>query len=319
VEVTSIGPTEVEVKLADGRPGVIARSDFVEEPVPSVGDRVEVAMLARDDPKKRVVASRAWARSLRGWEALELAAAQRSPISGTVTKVVKGGLIVDVGVRCFLPGSMVDDHRIEDLSGFLGQTVEALVHELNRAGDRAVLNRRELLRRQRRDIEREALNNLQVGAVMTGVIAEVVNYGVYVDLKGIRGLVHVSEIAWDRGTTPNALGEVGDEVQVKVIDIQRAKRRVALSVRQLGEDPFASIPIKAVVPGTVVKVLEHGLVVRLNDHPVSGLVHTRELSDFPGMRPDQVAVVGESVWVKVLSVDSASRRVSLSLRQAMMG
>ena len=319
VVVTAVLAEDVEVKLADGRPGVTKKSDFVGEPMPAIGDRIQVAMLARDDPKRRVVVSRAWARTLVAWDALEQAKAAGAPLTGPVVKVVKGGVVVDLGVRSFLPSSMIDEDLVEDLQSLIGQEFTVLVHELDRGNDRVVVNRRELLRRQRREAQRAAFSSIKVGDRRVGTVVELVPYGAYVEIDGARGLIHASELSWERVGSAASVLSLGESVEVVVIEVNKSKRRIGLSLRQTQPDPLSALELGSIVGGEVVKVLEYGLVVRLDDTSVAGLVHLSELSDFPGMKPDQIAVVGEHVHVKILSVDTEKRRVGLSIRQALFG
>jgi len=318
VTVTAVHPREIEVKLADGRPGVIERADVEPELHLSPGDLVAAAVLARDDPRHRVVLSRSWARKQLAWERVEAAKASGETISGAVAKVVKGGLVVDVGVRAFLPASMVDEHPVADLATLVGSTIEVSVVEADRAADRVVVSRRDLLRRRRRDAERNAFAELTIGRRVTARVVGHADYGLQVEVHGVRGLVHRSELSWGRPPRSADVAAVGDEIEAVVIEASRAKHRLGLSIRRLTDDPLAAVEVGSVVPATVTKVLEYGVLARLEGHDIDGLVHMSELTDLPGYRPEEVVTPGEAVVVKVLGVDLDKRRVSLSIRQALL-
>lgn len=316
--VESISDREVVVKLADGRPGVIARADFGDEPVPPAGEHLDAALLARDDPAHRVVLSRSWALRQQHWDRLEAAKSSGEPLSGAVLRQVKGGLVVDVGVRAFLPSSMIDEHAVAEPASLVGTEVTVVVWEVDRVADRVVVSRRDHLRRERRRRERSALDRLEIGRRVTGTIAAVVDYGIHVDLDGIRGLVHRSEFSWGRSSGGTSGYEVGEEIEVVVTELHRSKRRVGLSVRHLTADPLESLAVGSIVTAVITKVIDYGAFARLVDGGVEGLIHMNELSDLPGSRPDQLVTPGEEVQVKITGVDLTKRRVGLSVREALL-
>ncbi|MFN8051677.1 MAG: S1 RNA-binding domain-containing protein [Acidimicrobiales bacterium] len=318
VEVTAVSPGEIEVKLADGRSGVIARSDLGDEPLPSVGQTVDAALLARDDPRHRVVLSRSWAVKLRRWEAVEAAMASGEPMHGVVTRAIKGGFIVDLGLRAFLPSSMAGIAEGGDGAELVGTETDVVVTEVNRALDRVVVSRRDLLRRQRRQAERDVFGSLVVGERVTGTVVGLVEYGAHVDLGGVRALLHRTEMSWGRVARPGDVVAVGDRVEAVVIAVNRSKRRISLSIRQLAPDPYAALEVGSIRTAVVTRVVEYGVFARIDDTDIVGLVHMSELTDLPGYRPDEVVTPGEQVHVKVLGVDLDKRRVSLSVRQALL-
>lgn len=316
VEVVSVSPEEVEVRLADGRTGVVPRREFTG--AVAVGDRVPAALLARDDPRRRVVLSHAWARKQQAWDRIEEARASGTPVRGVATKVVKGGVLVDVGLRGFLPASLVSDVPGTDPASLVGTEVEALVTEVDRAADRVVLSRRDLLRRQRRRQEKELLASLSPGERVRGSVVGVADYGAVVDLGGVRGLVHRSELSWHRFESPDEVVAVGDEVEVEVLEVNRSRRRVALSLRRTEPDPLEGVEVGQVVAATVSRVVEYGAFARLDPGGAEGLVHVSELTDVPGYRPDQLVAPGEQVMVKVIDVDRGRRRLALSVRRVLV-
>jgi ribosomal protein S1 len=316
VTIATVSPDEVEVRLADGRIGVIPRGDFT-GPV-TLGEVIEAALLAREDPKQRAVLSLSWARKQQAWERVEAAKKSSTPVTGKVTKVVKGGVVVDVGLRGFLPTSLLSDTPGTDPASLVGTEIEALVMEADRAADRIVLSIRDLQRRQRRAKERESLRSLSPGARVSGRVVSVADYGAVVDLGGVRGLIHRSELTWGRLERVEDIVSVGDAVDVVVLDVNKSKRRIGLSLRQVQPDPLEQVEIGAIESATVVRVVEYGVFVRIDSSGAEGLVHITELSDVPGYRPDELVTPGEQVMVKVLEVNKDRRRMALSVRRVLV-
>ncbi len=316
VEVSAVADHEVEVRLADGRTGVIPRKEFPQRP--SVGDPISAALLARDDPRGRVVLSHAWARKQRAWERVEEAKASGTPLTGTATKVVKGGLVIDVGLRGFLPTSLVSETPGTDPSTLVGTEVEVMVTEVDRANDRIVVSRRDVLRRARRRQEKDLLAGLKPGVQVPGTVVSVADYGAVVDLGGVRGLVHRSELTWQRFDTVEDVVKVGDVVQVEVLDVNKSKRRVSLSLRRTSADPYDGVEPGQILSAVVTRVVEYGAFMQLEESGAEGLVHMSELSDVPGFRPDQLVAPGEHVMVKVMDVDRKRRRMGLSVRRVLV-
>jgi small subunit ribosomal protein S1 len=316
VAVVAVHPEEVEVRLADGRIGVIPRSEF--EGRIELGGAIEAALLARDDPKRRAVLSKAWAERQRAWERVEAAATAREPLTGSVIKAVKGGAVVDLGLRAFLPTSLFPEDEPHDPKALVGREVEVLVLEADRASDRVVVSIRDLQRRRRRHQERELLRTLEAGARVRGAVVSTSDHGAVVDLGGVRGLVHRSELTWGHLGRVDDVVCPGDEVEVVVLDVNRSKRRISLSLRATSPDPFDLIEAGLVESSTVTRVVDYGAFVRLDSSGAEGLVHISELSDVPGYRPDQLVAPGEQVMVKVLEVDRTRRRLTLSVRRVLL-
>lgn len=324
------------MRLADGRTGVIDRRDFPTPP--SVGETIAAAVLSRDDDRRgRVALSHRWARTEQGWQRVEKARHDQTPLTGRVTKEVKGGLVVDVGLRAFLPTSLIgevdlpagddgderaaaDDAptvRIADPSTLVGHDVEVVVTEADRDRDRLVVSRRDLQRRRRRQEEKERLSSLRPGSRVTGRVVSVADYGAVVDLGGVRGLVHRSELSWQRFDSPADVVSVGDEVEVEVLDVNRSKKRIGLSLRATTPDPYEGIEVDQVVPAVVTRVVDYGAFARL-DSGAEGLIHMSELSEVPGTRPDQLVVPGDELTVKVLDVDRGRHRIGLSVKRVLV-
>jgi small subunit ribosomal protein S1 len=320
---TAITQDEVELVLQDGRLAVIHRRNYAATDttdlttVVTQGDRIEGAVLARDDPRQRVVLSRAWGLERRAWERLAAAAEGNEVLKCPVTSVGKKGLVVDVeGIRGFVPLSHVALEHGTDLASFQGQTIELKIIEIDPQPRkrRLVLSRRSLLLREQRRETHNALAALEVGSVRSGVVSSLSDYGAFVDLGGVQGLVHVSELSWSRVNHPREVVSVGDQIDVKILEIKVKKRRVRLSVREVGDDPFELVEVGSILTGPVSRLVDFGAFVDVGG--VDGLVHLSEMAEYRVMAPEELVTPGEQVMVKVLSIDKKRRRIELSIRQA---
>jgi predicted RNA-binding protein with RPS1 domain len=317
--VTSVSPAEVELTLDDGRRAVINRRNFGpndEDPttILSVGDRVFGAELARDDPKRRVVLSRAWALKKQAWDRILQAAGLGSTVQGRVVSLGAKGVVVDVGVRGFVPTSHLELEPVADLTPYLDQTIELRVLEADPRRERLVLSRRSLLLKDQRRRAQELLASLQPGDTCRGRVTSLTDYGAFVDIGGINGLVHLSELSWQRVRRPADVVSLGDVVEVRVIDVKAKKRRVSLSLRQMTTDPLDELKVGEVRFGPVTRIVDFGAFVSLGD--VEGLVHLSELAEYRVSTPEEVVAPGDEVGVKILSIDARRRRIELSIRRA---
>lgn len=317
--VTGVSSDELELTLDDGRTAVVSRRNFDSDgsapsTVYSIGDRAEGAVLTREDPKKRVVLSRTWALKKRAWERVAAAAENNETLSGTVRSVSKRGVVVDAGVRGFVPSTHLDLDTRSDLASFVGKTFEFRVLEVDLDKERLVLSRRSLLLKQQRKQTHEVLAQLQAGESRTGTVSSLADYGAFVDLGGVNGLVHLSELSWRRVRHPSDIVAVGDDVTVKVLDVKVKKRRVSLSIRQLTPDPLDAITEGAVIEGPVCRLVDFGAFVDVGG--AEGLVHLSEMAEYRVATPEEIVTPGEVVRAKVLSVDPKRRRIELSIRQA---
>jgi small subunit ribosomal protein S1 len=244
--------------------------------------------------------------------------AEGGTITGPVIEVVKGGLILDIGLRGFLPASLVDLRRVRDLHPFVGQELEAKIIELDRNRNNVVLSRRAFLEESQSEGRKKFLESLQKGERRKGVVSSIVNFGAFVDLGGVDGLVHVSELSWKHVDHPSEVATVGEEVEVEVLDVDLERERVSLSLKATQEDPWKEFERKyqagEIIAGQVTKLVPFGAFVRVAAG-IEGLVHISELSDSHVESPEQVLSVGDEVRVRVIDVDVARRRISLSMRQ----
>jgi len=318
--VTSVSAEEVELTLDDGRPAVISRRNFGpdnEDPttVLSVGDRAFGAKLTREDPKKRVVLSRAWALKLKAWDGITEAATQNRTVTAKVVSAGAKGVVVDAGgVRGFVPTSHLALEAVRDLSPYVGQTLELKVLEADPMRERLVLSRRSLLLKESRRKAQDMLTTLRPGDRATGKVTSITDYGAFVDIGGVNGLVHLSELSWQRVRRAADVVALGEEVEVVVLDVKAKKRRISLSMRQTRPDPLTELKVGEIRRGPVTRLVDFGAFVALGD--VEGLVHLSELAEYRVSTPDEVVAPGDEVGVKILSVDTRRRRIELSIRQA---
>ena len=284
----------------------------------SLGEEVDALVLTKEDQDGRLILSKKRARFERAWRRIEGAAESGEPVEGTVIEVVKGGLIIDLGVRGFLPASLVDIRRVQNLDEYMGEKIECKVIELNRSRNNVVLSRRAVLEEERKEARQQILDRLQRGEVVTGTISNIVDFGAFVDLDGIDGLIHISELSWGHVNHPSEVLSIGDEVSVKVLDIDRDRQRISLGLKQTQEDPWERVVrtynVGDVLEGKVTKVVSFGAFVEIMEG-VEGLVHISELAQHHVENPREVVEPGDEVKVKILEIDEERRRLSLSLKR----
>jgi small subunit ribosomal protein S1 len=287
--------------------------------VVSVGDRIEALVLDKEDDEGRLILSKKRAQYERAWGRIQRVHAEGGTVTGPVIEVVKGGLIVDIGLRGFLPASLVELRRVRDLEPYVGQEIEAKVIELDRNRNNVVLSRRAYLEEQQAEERQAFLDDLAVGEVRSGVVSSVVNFGAFVDLGGMDGLVHVSELSFQHVNHPSEVVKVGDEVTIKVLEVDLDRERISLSIKQTMEDPWVKFSrehgVNDIVEGTVTKTVPFGAFVSVGDG-VEGLVHVSEIAIHRVESPELELSIGQAVSVKVTEMDEERRRVSLSIKQA---
>ena len=298
------------------------KHDVDPDEIVSVGDEIEALVLQKEDKEGRLLLSKKRAQYERAWGTIERVKEEDGVVTGSVIEVVKGGLILDIGLRGFLPASLVEMRRVRDLQPYVGRELEAKIIELDKNRNNVVLSRRAYLEQTQSEVRTSFLQTLQKGQIRTGVVSSIVNFGAFVDLGGVDGLVHVSELSWKHIDHPSEVVEVGNEVTVEVLDVDFDRERVSLSLKATQEDPWQAFArthaIGQVVPGKVTKLVPFGAFVRVEDG-IEGLVHISELAQRHVEVPEQVAKVGDEVFVKVIDIDLERRRISLSLKQANEG
>ena len=318
--VVKIEHDEVLVDIGFKSEGVIParelsiRKDADPSEVVSLGDKLEALVLQKEDKDGRLILSKKRAEYERAWIRVE-----EKFKAGEVIEVVKGGLILDIGLRGFLPASLVDLRRVKDLTAYLGTEIEARVIEMDRNRNNVVLSRRVLLEEGRKNERAEILEKLSKGMRLKGTVSSIVDFGAFVDLGGIDGLIHISELSWSHVNHPSEVVKVGEEVEVEVLDVDLQRERISLGLKQTTEDPWTKLvetyPVGTIVDGKVTKIVPFGAFIELGAN-VEGLVHISEMAMRHIDSPAQVVHVGDVVKVKVMDVNVERRRISLSMKAA---
>jgi small subunit ribosomal protein S1 len=324
--VVRVDPDEALIDIGYKSEGVVPaaelsiRNSANPNEVVSVGDEIEALVMQKEDEQGRLVLSKKRAQYERAWGRIERVMAEGGTVHGPVIEVVKGGLIVDIGLRGFLPASLVDLRRVRDLHPFVGETIEAKVIELDKNRNNVVLSRRAHLEEAQAEQRHAFLSDLEPGDLRTGTVSSVVNFGAFVDLGGMDGLVHVSELSWQHVSHPSEVVSVGDKVEVKVLEVDQERERISLSIRQTKEDPWDTFAREmepgTIIDGKVTKTVPFGAFVSVGDG-VEGLVHVSEIAIHHVDSPELELSIGQSVRVKVTEIDVDRRRVSLSIKQAL--
>jgi small subunit ribosomal protein S1 len=322
--VVRIDKDEVLVDIGYKSEGVIPANELsirkAVDPKDEVhlGEEVDAIVMTKEDQDGRLIMSKKRARFEKAWRRIETAAESGEPVEGTVIEVVKGGLIIDLGVRGFLPASLVDIRRVPNLDEYMGTKIETKVIELNRSRNNVVLSRRAVLEEERKEVRQQILDRLQPGLVVEGQISNIVDFGAFVDLDGIDGLIHISELSWSHVNHPSEILNIGDTVKVKVLDIDRDRQRISLGLKQTQEDPWQRIVdtynVGDELAGKVTKVVTFGAFVEILDG-VEGLVHISELAPHHVESPREIVHPGDEIRVKILEIDSERRRLSLSAKR----
>ena len=326
--VVRVDRDEVLVDIGYKSEGVIPsrelsiRNDVDPSEIVSIGDELEALVLQKEDKEGRLLLSKKRAQYERAWGAIEEVKERDGMVSGPVIEVVKGGLILDIGLRGFLPASLVELRRVRDLQPYIGRSLEAKIIELDKNRNNVVLSRRAYLEETQKEQREDFLANLNPGEVRSGVVSSVVNFGAFVDLGGMDGLIHVSELSWKHVDHPGSVVAVGDEVTVQVLEVDLDRERISLSLKATQQDPWqefaSSHRVGELVYGRVTKLVPFGSFVQVGDG-IEGLVHISEMSAHHIDLPEQVVTPGEELWVKIIDIDLQRRRISLSIKQAAEG
>ena len=323
--VVKLEHDEVLVDIGFKSEGVIPsrelsiRKDADPSDIVSLGDKIEALVLQKEDKDGRLILSKKRAEYERAWNRIEEKFNAGENVEGEVIEVVKGGLILDIGLRGFLPASLVDLRRVKDLTSYMGTSIEARVIEMDRNRNNVVLSRRVVLEESRKAERSEILSKLKSGMRLKGTVSSIVDFGAFVDLGGIDGLVHISELSWNHVNHPSEVVKVGDEVEVEVLDVDLQRERISLGLKQTTEDPWVklveSYPVGTIVDGKVTKIVPFGAFIELGNS-IEGLVHISEMAGRHIDTPAQVVKAGEDVKVKVMEINPERRRISLSMKAA---
>tara|TARA_B100000965_G_scaffold218494_1_gene182848 strand:- start:1532 stop:2848 length:1317 start_codon:yes stop_codon:yes gene_type:complete len=298
------------------------RNDVAVDELVNVGDQIEALVIQKEDKDGRLILSKKRAQYEKAWGDIQKVKDNDGMVKGLVIEVVKGGLIVDIGLRGFLPASLVELRRVRDLQPYMGMEIEAKIIELDKNRNNVVLSRRSWLEETQKEQREEFLDLLKPGERRKGVISSVVNFGAFVDLGGMDGLIHVSELSWKHVSHPSDVVTIGDEVDVEVLEVDLDRERISLSLKATQQDPWQEFAdthqVGELVYGRVTKLVPFGSFIQVGDN-IEGLVHISEMSNHHVDLPEQVVTPGEELWVKIIDVDLEKRRISLSVKQAAEG
>jgi small subunit ribosomal protein S1 len=322
-EVVRIDKEEVLVDIGYKSEGLVPANELSirkgadPHEIVELGQQLEALVMQKEDADGRLVLSAKRAAFEKAWNRIEESHAEQKTVEGPVIEVVKGGLIIDIGLRGFLPASLVDIRRVRNLESFMSQRLECKVIELNRSRNNVVLSRRAVLEEERKEERERILTSLEEGNIVKGTVSNLVDFGAFVDLEGIDGLIHISELSWNHVDHPSEVVEVGEEVEVKVLEVDRSRERISLGLKQTRKDPWQEIveqvEIGGNIKGRVTKLVSFGAFVEVAEG-VEGLIHISELADHHVETPDEIVRSGDEVEARIIDVDAKRRRLSLSLR-----
>ncbi|MBO4596003.1 MAG: 30S ribosomal protein S1 [Bacteroidales bacterium] len=319
-EVTAIDKKEVVVTIGGKSEGVIQATEFRYNPDLKVGDKVEVYVESVEDKKGQLVLSHKKARATKSWDRVNEAYEKGEIVKGFVKTRTKGGMIVDVfGIEAFLPGSQIDIKPIRDYDQYVGQTVDFKIVKINPDFRNVVVSHKALLEAEQELKRKELISKLEKGQVLEGVVKNITNYGVFVDLGGVDGLIHITDLSWGRVNHPEEIVHLDEQIKVVVLDFNEEQKRIALGLKQLSAHPWDSldpnIKVGDKVKGKVVLIADYGAFIEIVPG-VEGLVHVSEMSWSPRLHSAQEFLkVGEEVEAQVLSIDREARKMSLGLKQ----
>ena len=317
-----IGQNEKEIIMDIGfkSEGIIPRSEFSGAEPPNLGDSIEVYLEKIEDKNGQTILSKEKAVWMKGWLKLMQIHKEEGTVNGTITRRIKGGLVVDVdGIQAFLPGSQIDVRPVQDFDNFLGKEMEFKVVKINQLRKNVVLSRKALLYNTMKEQRESLFEEIEVGQIVEGVVKNITDFGVFVDLGGVDGLLHITDLSWGRVNHPSEVTEVGETISVKIVDIDKDKLRISLGLKQLTPHPWENVeekfPVGTKISGKVVSLTNYGAFVEL-ETGVEGLVHISEMSWTRGVhRPDEVVQLGQEVEAQILSIDTEERKIALGFKQ----
>jgi len=318
--VVAINENEIMVDVGFKSEGVVTREEFAEGELPKIGDQIEVFVDVLEDENGQMILSKRKADFMRIWERIKEVFSAGETIEGRIINRIKGGMVVDVmGVDAFLPGSQIDIRPVTDFDSFVGKTFEFRIVKLNELRKNIVLSRKELLEESMKEKRDDLLSKIKVGDVLTGRVKNITDFGVFIDLGGLDGLLHITDISWGRINHPREVVQMDQELTVKVIDYNSEKQRVSLGLKQLTTHPWEGIegkyPVDTIIKGKVVNIANYGVFVEL-EKGVEGLIHISEISWTQHIKhPSEVFNLGDMIEAKVLGIDSSERKISLGYKQ----
>ncbi|MBN2072419.1 MAG: 30S ribosomal protein S1 [Actinobacteria bacterium] len=322
--VVKIDKDEVLVDVGFKSEGVIPvnelsiRNNVKPEEILNIDDVIEIMVLQKEDQDGRCILSKKRAEVEQNFDRVEKIYESGETVEGEVIECVKGGLIVDIGLRGFLPASLIDVRKTRELASYIGEKCACKIIEVDRNRNNVVLSRKAIIEDERREQRKEVLDKMEIGQIRKGVITSIADFGAFVDVDGVDGLVHISELSWNHVKHPSEVVEVNQKVDVEILDIDAEKQRLSLGLKQTQKDPWMEkikkYTIKDVIQGKVTRIVKFGLFVQIEDN-LEGLVHISELSENPVRRPSDVARIGDELIVRIIDIDFDKRRMAFSVRQ----
>jgi small subunit ribosomal protein S1 len=323
-KVVKIDKDEVLVDVGFKSEGVIPlnelsiRNNVKPEDILKVNDEIEIMVLQKEDQDGRLLLSKKRAEVEQNFDRIEKIYEKGDTVEGEIIECVKGGLIVDIGLRGFLPASLIDVRKIKELESYIGEKCVCKIIEVDRNRNNVVLSRKVIIEDERREQRKEILSNMEIGQVKKGVVTSIADFGAFVDVGGVDGLVHISELSWNHVKHPSEVVTVNQEVDVEILDIDYEKQRLSLGLKQTQKDPWLErikkYSVKGIVKGKVTRIVKFGLFVQIEED-LEGLVHISELSQEPVKRPSDIAKIGDELEVRIIDIDFDKRRMAFSIKQ----
>ena len=323
-KVVKIGKDEVLIDVGYKSEGVIPiselsiRNNVKPEEILTIEDIIDIMVLQKEDQDGRLVLSKKRAEVEQSFDRVEEIYRNGETVEGEVIECVKGGLILDIGLRGFLPASLIDVRKTRELSSYIGEKCSCKIIEVDRNRNNVVLSRKAIIEGERKEQRKEVLSNIEVGQIKNGVITSIADFGAFVDVDGIDGLIHISELSWNHVKHPSEVVKINDPVSVEVLDVDFDKQRLSLGLKQTQKDPWLEkikkFKIKDVVQGKVTRIVKFGLFVQI-ETGMEGLVHISELSPEQIKRPSDVAKIGDELIVRIIDIDFDKRRMAFSVKQ----
>ena len=323
-KVVKIDKDEVLIDIGYKSEGVIPmaelsiRNNVRPEEVLTIEDVIDIMVLQKEDQDGRLILSKKRAEVERSFDRIEEIYRNQEIVEGEVIECVKGGLILDIGLRGFLPASLIDVRKTRELISYIGEKCQCKIIEVDRNRNNVVLSRKAIIEGERKEQRKAALDSIEVGQIRDGIITSIADFGAFVDVDGIDGLIHISELSWNHVKHPSEVIKVNDEVSVEVLDIDRDKQRLSLGLKQTQKDPWLEkikkFKIKDVATGKVTRIVKFGLFVQI-EQGMEGLVHISELAVEMVKRPSDVAKIGDELQVRIIDIDFDKRRMAFSVRQ----
>ncbi|MBA7500843.1 30S ribosomal protein S1 [subsurface metagenome] len=323
-KVVKIDKDEVLIDVGFKSEGVVPlselsiRNDVKPEDVLKVNDEIEIMVVQKEDQDGRLILSKKRAEVEQNFNRIEKIYENGDTVEGEIIECVKGGLIVDIGLRGFLPASLIDVRKTKDLQSYIGERCVCKIIEVDRHRNNVVLSRKAIIEDERKEQRKEILNSMEIGQIKKGIITSIADFGAFIDVGGVDGLVHISELSWNHVKHPSEVVNVDQEVDVEILGIDYEKQRLSLGLKQTQKDPWLekikNYSVKDVAKGKVTRIVKFGLFVQIEEG-LQGLVHISELSPEPVKKPSDVAKIGDELMVRIIDIDFDKRRMAFSVKQ----